>query len=122
MLPFDTADTKMDELAVNIGISLVRGGVALYDIITYPLYALIQKPWQQKKLIHRTRVRISSSALSEKYRAGDMLMLLGRELYPTYNLIVKSPNHCFVFKSQRCNYHGDMPPARFTRQCYLCML
>lgn len=56
----------MDELAVNIGISLVRGGVALYDIITYPLYALIQKPWRQKKLIHRTRVRISLSMLSEK--------------------------------------------------------
>ncbi|KAK3888793.1 hypothetical protein Pcinc_007177 [Petrolisthes cinctipes] len=45
----------MDELAVNIGISIIKGSVALYDIITYPVYALIQKPWNKKKLINRTR-------------------------------------------------------------------
>lgn len=46
---------KMADTAVNLGINLIRAGVCLYDFITYPVYALIQRPWRQEKFMHRSR-------------------------------------------------------------------
>lgn len=45
----------MQELVVTIGITLIKVGVFVYDIITYPIYAVVQQPWKRRSLMNRTR-------------------------------------------------------------------
>lgn len=40
---------------MSLGITLIKVGVFVYDIITYPIYAVWQQPWSQRRLINRTR-------------------------------------------------------------------
>lgn len=45
----------MGDFALNLGMNLVRAGVCLYDLITYPFYAVVQQPWRDRRLMKRKR-------------------------------------------------------------------
>ncbi|XP_042869237.1 long-chain-fatty-acid--CoA ligase 4-like isoform X1 [Penaeus japonicus] len=45
----------MSEATINIGINLIKVGVFVYDIVTYPLYAIVQQPWRAKGLMDKDR-------------------------------------------------------------------
>ena len=46
----------MAELAVVVSIGIIKAGVFVYDLVTYPIYALIQQPWKKQKLMETQRV------------------------------------------------------------------
>lgn len=48
----------MSEATINIGINLIKVGVFVYDIVTYPLYAIVQQPWRAKGLMEKERVSL----------------------------------------------------------------
>ena len=47
----------MNDGVVSALVWLVSGVVFVYDIITLPLYSLVQWPWRQASRAKRTRVR-----------------------------------------------------------------
>lgn len=46
----------MGDITVTVAINFIKIGVLLYDIITYPIYAIIQRPWQKRRAMRRDRV------------------------------------------------------------------
>lgn len=39
----------MGDFAVNISIPLIKAGVFIFDIITYPIYGAIYQPWKNHR-------------------------------------------------------------------------
>lgn len=46
----------MDSLWVQTIIGTLKTFAAIYDIFTFPLYAILQKPWKRRALSRRVKV------------------------------------------------------------------
>ena len=46
----------MDSMWVDGAIGAIKVVAFVYDIITYPVYLMIERPWQKKQLSRRTKV------------------------------------------------------------------
>ena len=47
--------SKFNQIFVHISFLLVKGIVSVYDILTYPIYFVIQRPWIQRRLFNEVR-------------------------------------------------------------------
>ncbi|KAL1124303.1 hypothetical protein AAG570_002071 [Ranatra chinensis] len=60
----------MDNLWVEGAIGAIKAFVFVYDIITYPVYLILQRPWQKKQLSRRVKAKaISKDTHSITYRS-----------------------------------------------------
>lgn len=47
--------TVEQSIFVAIGIGFIKSIVCAYDILTYPIYSIIQKPWEFRQRARRPR-------------------------------------------------------------------
>ena len=59
----------------SFGVILIKFFIILYDIISYPIYSIIQRPWEAKKLNRRVRAKRENpnDPHSAYVRVGDNL-------------------------------------------------
>ena len=48
----------MNFSGADLAVGFIKAGVFVYDVITYPVYAIIQRPWRRRKAGNKQRVRI----------------------------------------------------------------
>ncbi|XP_018021963.1 long-chain-fatty-acid--CoA ligase 4 isoform X2 [Hyalella azteca] len=46
---------KMGDVGVSVAIGLIKVGVFFYDVISYPVYAILQRPWQKRRAMNKDR-------------------------------------------------------------------
>lgn len=49
--------TEQQSIFVAIGIGFIKSIVCAYDIVTFPIYTLIQRPWVMKRENRRIRAK-----------------------------------------------------------------
>uniref|UniRef100_A0A2P2HY61 long-chain-fatty-acid--CoA ligase n=1 Tax=Hirondellea gigas TaxID=1518452 RepID=A0A2P2HY61_9CRUS len=60
----------MGDFGVSVAINIIKAGVLVYDVLTYPVYALWQRPWQRQDTTNKQRAHNISTNDSEViYRA-----------------------------------------------------
>nr|XP_045613680.1 long-chain-fatty-acid--CoA ligase 4-like isoform X1 [Procambarus clarkii] len=64
---------RMGDFAISLGVNIIRAGVCIYDIITYPIYAVIQQPWKERKLMRRIRAEQQPVSEGLCYHNADPL-------------------------------------------------
>ena len=51
--------------ASSFVIGCLRAILCVWDVVTYPVYAVLQRPWKKKSMIMKTRARIVSHQATE---------------------------------------------------------
>ncbi|ERL93158.1 hypothetical protein D910_10455, partial [Dendroctonus ponderosae] len=50
----------MDGIGFSIALGAIRALAFIYDILTFPIYVLLQRPWQQRQ--HSRKIKPGKSA------------------------------------------------------------
>ncbi|KAF2357638.1 AMP-dependent synthetase/ligase [Trinorchestia longiramus] len=45
----------MGDVGVSVAIGLIKAGVFVYDVVSYPIYAILQRPWQKRRANKKER-------------------------------------------------------------------
>lgn len=67
--------TPEQSIFVAIGIGFIKSIVFAYDMLTYPVYALIQRPWEFRQRSRQVRARhaIPNDPTSGKFNLQSLI-------------------------------------------------
>lgn len=86
----------MGDIGVTLAINCIKAGVFLYDVVTYPIYALIQRPWQKRKAMVKRRVsKLSTSSVNFLSLCLQKLIYLVI-LFRTYEIYANISINCYI--------------------------
>lgn len=69
---FIEEDTHMETFWVQVALGALKAFTIVYDVITFPIYLLLQRPWKRREMARRIKAKvISQDSTQITYRSVD---------------------------------------------------